>query len=848
MNQFRLFLATCLFFVGVVELHAFNPPPPSNDTVCNAKDLGTLGIPGPCPTYPYGDTVFVNGSTEFATYNTFDYSPLHCFVSGAPDVWYRFVSTGSNIYLEMNGNNDLDSFYVKIFHSQGSCITLVPMKCESTTTGFLSATFQTPELGGEYFMQIGGSTYDETGAFSFFLKSYNECNGCVKNADFELTPAPWFGRYGTSDTVQMCVTVDRWEMITTSNLHSIVPMFGSDWDTTTLTPISAPLSSSNEWRWFNNVNTPGGILPGFFYDPDFDGDPTNNIGEAGTVLTNWTACWSISTNPSCSSYDLTVDINTYSDDQTGTGNATIVCVDANPIHLGIVGWCCDAPVVTVFPGSSCFGSAYAYVQPVGGNVGDSVNVVLYDTSFNVVGYQTVTGGPAFFGSLFPQDYLVEVYNVSTMCISFATIHVPASFSIDLQQTAIGCGSGSGAAVANLPSAGGPYTFNWLNITTWTDSLAFSLDEGFVVLQVTDAFGCTVTDSIYINTLPSPDVVFEYSDLTRCNDEDTIQIALAPAVSGGIYVLVAPLSVGITVDATTGQIDLNAATLALPYWINVKYTGGSVCTAFWTDSVQIVQRPAAPVSTSPAVQDWCIGTPAPILSFAIGTGIPFWYDFQTTGSAIGYTYAPPLTSSSAVMQYFYGASYLTDFVGGCASLPIVYSIQAIDPPVVLMSFDTTICEGDAANLFAIGSPLWQYSWSPIPTSGVANLPATITSPLTSTMYSCVVSDGACSTTGSVNITVQSAADCRFGIYSGFTPNNDGFNDTWIIEGADSTAGMTVSIYSRWGNLVWQKQNYDNVNVVWNGQDRYGVDLPEGTYYYTIFQLGIDPIGNWIELSR
>ena len=69
------------------------------------------------------------------------------------------------------------------------------------------------------------------------------------------------------------------------------------------------------------------------------------------------------------------------------------------------------------------------------------------------------------------------------------------------------------------------------------------------------------------------------------------------------------------------------------------------------------------------------------------------------------------------------------------------------------------------------------------------------------------------------------------YSGFTPNGDGINDTWIIQNADGYPEITVEIFNRWGERVFQSKGYDNSTKVFNGS-RNGKDLPVGTYYYVI----------------
>lgn len=59
---------------------------------------------------------------------------------------------------------------------------------------------------------------------------------------------------------------------------------------------------------------------------------------------------------------------------------------------------------------------------------------------------------------------------------------------------------------------------------------------------------------------------------------------------------------------------------------------------------------------------------------------------------------------------------------------------------------------------------------------------------------------------------------------FTPNGDGLNDQFVIQGLVAFDQVEINIFNRWGNVLYAHQNYDNS---WNGQG-----LNDGTYYYLI----------------
>jgi len=62
----------------------------------------------------------------------------------------------------------------------------------------------------------------------------------------------------------------------------------------------------------------------------------------------------------------------------------------------------------------------------------------------------------------------------------------------------------------------------------------------------------------------------------------------------------------------------------------------------------------------------------------------------------------------------------------------------------------------------------------------------------------------------------------------TPNEDGQNDTWKISDYTQIAGCTTIIYNRWGQPVYQSNDYQNE---WGGTKE-GEPLPDGVYYYSI----------------
>ncbi|MEM7038700.1 MAG: gliding motility-associated C-terminal domain-containing protein, partial [Bacteroidota bacterium] len=66
-----------------------------------------------------------------------------------------------------------------------------------------------------------------------------------------------------------------------------------------------------------------------------------------------------------------------------------------------------------------------------------------------------------------------------------------------------------------------------------------------------------------------------------------------------------------------------------------------------------------------------------------------------------------------------------------------------------------------------------------------------------------------------------------IPSGFSPNDDGKNDTFKLGGFAGFADVTV--FNRWGNVVFSGKNYRND---WPGTNAEGKPLTDDTYFYVV----------------
>ena len=104
---------------------------------------------------------------------------------------------------------------------------------------------------------------------------------------------------------------------------------------------------------------------------------------------------------------------------------------------------------------------------------------------------------------------------------------------------------------------------------------------------------------------------------------------------------------------------------------------------------------------------------------------------------------------------------------------------------------------------------------------------------------------CNAFGCDTATVQVFVFCEDVIFfTGFSPNGDGINDTYVIQNLSSYPDHTLTIFNRWGNQVLFAQDYQNDwDGVWEG-----LPLPDGTYFY-VFEDGVGNVfSGYIQIHR
>ena len=120
-----------------------------------------------------------------------------------------------------------------------------------------------------------------------------------------------------------------------------------------------------------------------------------------------------------------------------------------------------------------------------------------------------------------------------------------------------------------------------------------------------------------------------------------------------------------------------------------------------------------------------------------------------------------------------------------------------------------------------------AWTPAGTLNNASLVTPIAKPDATTTY-LLTALNADNCTATDNVTITVVPSC-IKIMNAFTPNGDGFNDRWLVlNGTACTKQTLVSVYNRYGQLVYRNDNYENN---WDGTYK-GKPVADGTYYYNV----------------
>jgi gliding motility-associated-like protein len=151
------------------------------------------------------------------------------------------------------------------------------------------------------------------------------------------------------------------------------------------------------------------------------------------------------------------------------------------------------------------------------------------------------------------------------------------------------------------------------------------------------------------------------------------------------------------------------------------------------------------------------------------------------------------------------------------------ISFLDYPVALIFGEDTICQNDTAKLFTI----LNYGESATWTDNSGNWISSDTTALGASTgtYTVTVSNFCGTSSASMDVLVQPCS-----VPNVITPNgSSGQNDKFYTRYAEVYPDVNLTIFNRWGKVVYKTDSYDNT---WGGEKNNGKDLHGGVYYYVM----------------
>jgi gliding motility-associated-like protein len=363
---------------------------------------------------------------------------------------------------------------------------------------------------------------------------------------------------------------------------------------------------------------------------------------------------------------------------------------------------------------------------------------------------------------------------------------------------------------------------------------------------TGTYNFTVSNAAGCSSVPSANVVIPAQPPTPTVPVIGMIVQPTYEVPTGSLVLEGlPSSGSWTVTRTPGNIISTGTGTSTtitglgPGVYNFTVTNSHGCTSISSDDVVI---------STPGTPDLIITNPDPV---CYPETVDLTADEITDGSTPGLTYTYWL-DSEATQEYATPAEATegTYYIRGTTATgffdiePVVVTVD--QPPIADAGPDQVLNFVFHTELNAAPVDLGHGTWTVVMGSGTINndtLASTAVSNLSlnENVFLWTVTNGACpAATDFVSIIVNELV-----IPTLITPNNDSYNEYFILRGIEALGQTELIIFDRRGALVYKNDNYDNS---WNGVDQNGNQLPADTYFYTIKSANGIPYSGYIVIKR
>ncbi len=451
--------------------------------------------------------------------------------------------------------------------------------------------------------------------------------------------------------------------------------------------------------------------------------------------------------------------------------AISILTNGNDVSQAVV--CAGNPLT--FSGATNPGGVYYWVSPTDTLATSESSIVIDDLSVGDGGqyglYYILNGCPS-------EVDLVDL-----------TIEESPEFSFAFNDTSI-CG---GTSLVLDASAGGSVDYTWSTGSTANTITVTTSGEYWVQLE--NPNGCSTFDTVTVALLPRPETPVISGDTTLCG---TQALALSSNQQNGvIYTWNTPAG-----QAAGGTLNLSSPQAGV-YTLSASLDG---CESAITDqvTVSLFTEPTFSLGDDENIcagEQFTLSGPAGMANYDWSNGAT-----EQTIAVEGGTYTLVVTDNN-----------------GCTFEDVIV-LTAGGPVAAFTSDPSTGAQSGSTIVFtdaSTGAPVsWSWDFGDNTGANTQN---------TSHAYA---------TQGEITVilTVKDAAGCidttsrkylianSVSVPNSFTPNGDGFNDFFVVNGLAAFPESSLNIFNRWGNEVYNTTDYNNN---WSGED-----VPDGVYFYIL----------------
>jgi gliding motility-associated-like protein len=161
--------------------------------------------------------------------------------------------------------------------------------------------------------------------------------------------------------------------------------------------------------------------------------------------------------------------------------------------------------------------------------------------------------------------------------------------------------------------------------------------------------------------------------------------------------------------------------------------------------------------------------------------------------------------------------------------LVHPLPTVTMPSALtmqVGFPITIPASYTSNVIS-------WSWSPAATLNCGDCPEPVANPKFDTKYTVsFIDSNGCMNTGKVQVIVI-CKNANVYVPNTFSPNGDGNNDVFYVRGKGLDRVKSLRIYNRWGEVVFEQQNFpvNDAGYGWNGKYKGKAPVPD-VYVYQV----------------